>query len=68
MAGLIHNLLKGTPLEGVGIMPSFTGNTIKIEINEAQLKELLMRDADPRFKSAVDLRIEQGKIVIEIRL
>jgi len=44
------------------------GNTLKFEISEAEFKEALMKGVPDNVKRYINISLEKGKIVIEIRL
>ena len=68
MEGLLSQIFKGTPLAGLGIQPALTQNELKFELTEQQFKELILKGLDERGKKAVDISIEDKKIVVKIRL
>lgn len=67
-SGIIGTILKSTPLAGLGVSPAVRDRDIVIELTEAQLKEAMLKGADPRLKDAVEVRLENGKMIIRIRL
>lgn len=68
MEGLLSQIFKNTPLANLGIQPALTQNELTITLTEQQFKELIFRGLDERGKKAVDISIEDKKIVIKIRL
>lgn len=66
--GLISNVLKGTPLAGMGLMPKLSEREIIIELTEQQFKDMVLANADARAKQSVDIKISEGKIILKIRL
>jgi len=68
MEGLLSQIFKGTPLAGIGITPQLVQNEIKIEITEQQFKELIFKGLDERGKKAVNIKLENGKLIVTIKL
>jgi len=66
--GLLRGLLESTPLKGLGITPQLTQRDIVVELTQEQLRDMLLRDADPRAKSSVTLELKEGKLILKIRL
>ena len=66
--GILKDMLKGTPLEEVGIVPRIMNGELIIEINEEQLKQIALKGLDPKVKQYVTIRITNGKVVMKIRL
>lgn len=68
MSGILKDMLKGTPLEGVGIVPKLMQNCLVIEINEQQFKEIALKGIDERIKKYITIEIHEGKIVMKVKL
>jgi len=68
MAGLIGDLLKGTPFGTLGLQPIMKENQIIIDLTEAQLQTMLLEKADDRAKSAVTVKCTEGKISLIIKM
>ena len=68
MEGLLSQIFKGTPLANLGISPMLTQNELKIELTEAQFKQMILQGLDERGRKAVDIKIEDKKIIVTIRL
>jgi len=66
--GLLSGIIAKTPLKGLGLTPQLTQNEIVIELTDAQLKEMLLANADPRAQSSVTVQCKEGKLVLKIRL
>jgi len=66
--GLLRGLLESTPLKGLGITPQLTQRDIVVELTQEQLRDMLLRDADPRAKSSVTLELKEGRLILRIRL
>lgn len=66
--GLISNVLKGTPLAGMGLMPKLSDREIIIELTEQQFRDMVMANADARAKQSVEIKVTEGKIILKIRL
>lgn len=66
--GILKNLLSGTPLANLNLIPQLTQNEIVIEMTQEQLKTLLLERTDERAKQAVNVECHEGKLVIKIRL
>jgi hypothetical protein len=70
--GLISQMLKGTALNGIGVMPKLEERDLTIEITEQQFKDLIFANLKPedkaRVSSAVQIKILDGKVVLKIRL
>jgi len=67
-AGLLKGILESTPLKGLGLTPQLTQNEIVIELTDAQLKDMLLANADARAKGSVTVECKEGKLVLKIRL
>lgn len=65
---MITDMFKSTPLGSVGLIPKLENQEIILEINEHQLKEMILKGVDDRVKRNINLKIETGKIVISVRL
>ncbi len=68
MEGLISSLLKGTPAEKLGIMPQVIDKDIVIELNENQIREMILSGVDERFKNNISIKLLDGKIVVKVKL
>lgn len=68
LGGLLGNLLAGTPLGTLGVMPFIKENELVIEVTEEQLKAMLLQGADPKYRDFVTVKVLDGKIVIKVRL
>lgn len=66
--GILSNVLKGTPLAGLGVTPKLSEQEIVIELSEQQFRDMVMANADARTKQSVQVKIAEGKIIIKIRL
>jgi len=57
-------------LSKYGIRPSITtqGNTLRFEISEGEFRDALLRGVPDTVKRFINIRIEHGKIVVEVRL
>jgi len=66
--GILKNLLSGTPLGNLNLMPQLTQNEIVIEMTEEQLKALLLQNTDERAKKSVNVELHEGKLVLKIKL
>jgi hypothetical protein len=66
--GILKMMLEGSPLKGLGVSPQIFQNDIVIELTEEQLKNLLLEKADERAKRSVNIKIENGKLVLRIKL
>jgi len=68
MEGLLSQIFKNTPLANLGIQPLLTQNELKIELTEEQFKQMVFQGLDERGKKAVDIKIENKKIVVIVKL
>jgi len=66
--GLLSSILMGSPLAGLGITPKMVQRDIVIELTESQFKELILKNADARARSAVDVKFKEGRMILSIRL
>jgi hypothetical protein len=70
--GLLSGMLKGTPLGGLGLTPKMFDRDLVIELTEQQFKDMVfsgMKEPDKtRAMNSIDIKIEQGKIIIKVRL
>ena len=70
--GLLSGMLKGTPLGGLGLTPKMFERDLVIELTEQQFKDMVfsgMKEPDKsRAMQSIDIKIEQGKIIIKVRL
>ena len=66
--GLLSGFMKNTPLAGMGIMPQIKEQEVIIEMTTEQLTALLLKDADARAKNAITVQIQEGKIILKIKL
>lgn len=71
-SGILAGFLKNTPLAGLGVLPRLEQRELTIELSEQQFKELAFSGMKPEDKAramqSIDVKIEQGKIVIKVRL
>ncbi|OYT26593.1 MAG: hypothetical protein B6U97_03480 [Candidatus Altiarchaeales archaeon ex4484_96] len=67
-AGLINQILAGTPLAGLGIKPELVGKDIVIRLNEEQFKNIAFAKADERAKQLIQIKIHEGYIEVRIKL
>ncbi len=68
MEGLLSQIFKGTPLANLGIQPALTQNELTITLTEQQFKQMILQGLDERGKKAVNIKIEDKKIIITIKL
>ena len=68
MSGILGPFTETLRNMGLTASPRMENNVIKLEITEQELYNALTRGLDPRVKSAISLRIEPGKLVIEVKL
>jgi hypothetical protein len=70
--GLLTGFFKNTPLAGLGVLPKLEQKELTIELSEQQFKDLVFSGMKPedraRATQCIDVKIEQGKIVIKVRL
>ncbi|MEM2696236.1 MAG: hypothetical protein QXU09_04800 [Thermoproteota archaeon] len=66
--GLLKNILVGTPLANLNLMPQLTQNEIVIEMTQEQLRSLLLEKTDERAKQAVTIECKEGKLILKIKL
>lgn len=70
--GLLRDVLKSTPLAGLGVTPQFSQNEIVVELTEAQLKDMLLSGADSNIKAraqgSMTVKLTEGKLILKIRL
>jgi hypothetical protein len=71
-SGLLSGFFKNTPLAGLGVLPKLEQKELTIELSEQQFKDLVFSGMKPEDKAraiqCIDVKIEQGKIVIKVRL
>jgi hypothetical protein len=71
-SGLLSGFFKNTPLAGLGVLPKLEQKELTIELSEQQFKDLVFGGMKPEDKAramqCIDVKIEQGKIVIKVRL
>jgi hypothetical protein len=71
-AGLLSGFFKNTPLAGLGVLPKLEQKELTIELTEQQFKDLVFSGMKPEDKAratqCIDVKIEQGKIIIKVRL
>jgi hypothetical protein len=70
--GLLSGFFKNTPLAGLGVLPKLEQKELTIELSEQQFKDLVFSGMKPEDKAramqCIDVKIEQGKIIIKVRL
>jgi hypothetical protein len=66
--GILKMMMEGSPLKGIGVMPKVLDNDIVVELTEEQLKSILLEKADERAKRAVSIKLENGKLILRIKL
>jgi hypothetical protein len=66
--GIFKLMLEGSPLKGMGVVPKVLENDIVVELTEEQLKQILLEKADERAKRAVSLKLDNGKLILRIKL
>jgi hypothetical protein len=71
-SGLLSGFFKNTPLAGLGVLPKLEQKELTIELSEQQFKDLVFSGMKPEDKAramqCIDVKIEQGKILIKVRL
>jgi hypothetical protein len=71
-SGILSGFFKNTPLAGLGVLPKLEQKELTIELSEQQFKELAFSGMKPEDKvramQCIDVKIEQGKIIIKVRL
>jgi hypothetical protein len=71
-SGILSGFFKNTPLAGLGVLPKLEQKELTIELSEQQFKELAFSGMKPEDKAramqCIDVKIEQGKIIIKVRL
>jgi len=68
MEGLLSQIFKNTPLAGMNITPQLVNRDLVITLTEEQFKQIILAGLDERGKRAVDIKLEQGRLIIKIRL
>jgi len=68
MEGLLGQLLKGTPLQNIGVSPKIEMHDIVLELTEHQFKEMICQGLDDKVKNLISIKFMEGKIRIVIRL
>jgi hypothetical protein len=66
--GLLSNFLSQSPFAGLGLTPQMGDREVSIEFNEDQLKSMLTKDVDARYKELVTIELHEGRMVLKIRL
>lgn len=61
-------LLDTTALAGLGITPKLMNQEVIIDLTAEQLKDMILKGADPRAKQAVSLELHEGKLTLKIKL
>jgi hypothetical protein len=62
--------LKGLldPLLQLGFKPIIQQNTLVFEMGEAELKNIFFQNVNPQYRHLLDLKIENNKIKITVKL
>ena len=71
-SGILSGFFKNTLLAGLGVLPKLEQKELTIELTEQQFKDLVFSGMKPEDKAratqCINIKIEQGKIVIKVRL
>ncbi|MGC9113284.1 hypothetical protein [Acidilobus sp.] len=67
MSSLIDLLMAGFPVKPSN-PPKLNNNSIELRLTESELKQLLFSRVDPKYQGLIDLKIENGAIVITFKL
>ena len=68
MEGLLSQIFRNTPLASMNITPQLVNRDLVITLSEEQFKQIILSGLDERGKRAVDIKLEQGRLIIKIRL
>jgi len=68
MGGLLSELIKQANNIGLSLRPQLTSNEIVLEFTEKEFLEATTKGIDPKHKDAINIKFENGKMVIRIRL
>ena len=68
MEGLLSQIFRNTPLAQLNITPQLVNRDLVITLTEEQFKQLILSGLDERGRRAVDIKLEQGRLIIKIRL
>jgi len=68
MSGIVSELMKPLSIMGINLQPTMSQNVIRFELNENDLRSMLLHGVDDRVKPFVGIRIENNKIVVEIKI
>jgi hypothetical protein len=66
--GLLKGLFSQMGLSGLMTPPMFKENELEIAITEEEMDQVLKRNLDERAKNAIRLKLENGKLVIKVKL
>jgi len=68
MSGLLNQILNNMALGQIRSKPFIENNVLKIVITEQELKEIAFKGVDPGIRESIDLVIDKGKLIIQVRL
>jgi len=68
MSGIVSELMKPLSIMGINLQPTMSQNVIRFELSENDLRSMLLHGVDDRVKPFVGIRIENNKIVVEIKI
>lgn len=66
--GLLGVLLQGLNIQGTDVRPILENNILRIELNEEQVKQIAFKDLKPEQRSIMDIKLQEGKMTILIKL
>jgi len=68
MSGIVSELMKPLSIMGINLQTTMSQNVIRFELSENDLRSMLLHGVDDRVKPFVGIRIENNKIVVEIKI
>jgi hypothetical protein len=66
--GMLKGLLSQMGLPSLATQPMLTQNEILITITEQEMDQVMKRGLDERAKNNISLKIENGKVIIKMKL
>jgi len=68
MSGLLGELFKQFNIMGIKSKPELLNNELVITITEQEFKEVVFKGLDERAKNNINIKLEDGRIVIKVKL
>ena len=66
--GLLSPFLGQLTALGLQLNPQMVGKDLVVEITQADIEKIILKDANPQTKNVMKVEVHEGKIVIKVKL